>query len=134
MASRSSDAVYSVQEAGGRLFYEKLSSDKNVPVLMVREGGKDRLLLDPMAGTDGKTPRTIFSYSVAGKGVPLGLANDTLPAARARTVVEETAISADGTKVPLTIVYSGARAGPAPTVIDAYGSYGVSGTPFYSTS
>ncbi len=47
-------------------------------------------------------------------------------------MVEEYATSADGTRVPLTIVYSGAGKGPAPTVIDAYGGYGLSGPPFYS--
>jgi prolyl oligopeptidase len=45
-----------------------LSPDKQIPVLMVREGGKERLLLDPMAGTDGKTPRAISAYSVSPDG------------------------------------------------------------------
>ena len=66
--SRADARYYGVQEAGGKLFYEKLSPDAQIPVLMVREGGKDRLLLDPMAGTDGKTPRAISSYSVSPDG------------------------------------------------------------------
>ena len=82
----------------------------------------------------GYTQAITYYRATAGRAQPLGLANPTLPAAKARTVVEETATSADGTKIPLTIVYAGKRSGPAPTVIDAYGSYGVSGTPFYSTS
>ncbi|MES2097080.1 MAG: prolyl oligopeptidase family serine peptidase [Pseudomonadota bacterium] len=82
----------------------------------------------------GYTQNATYYRATAGQAVALGLGNMTLPAAKARTVVEETATSADGTKVPLTIVYAGARKGPAPTVIDAYGGYGVSGTPFYSTS
>ena len=83
-------------------------------------------------GMGGYTRSDGYYRATAGKAVAVGLDNPTPPSARARTVVEESAVSADGTKVPLTIVYSGARKGPAPTVIDAYGSYGVSGSPFYS--
>ncbi len=75
-----------------------------------------------------------YYRAVDGRMAPLGIADETLPAARARTVVDEYATSADGTRVPLTIVYAGARHGPAPTVIDAYGSYGQIGRPTYSTS
>lgn len=82
----------------------------------------------------GYTQNNSYYRVTAGKSAPLGLANVTLPAAKARTVVEEWATSADGTRVPLTIVYSGKRSGPAPTVIEAYGSYGVSGSPGYSTN
>lgn len=66
--SRSADRYYGVQQAGGRLFYQKLGTGANIPVLMVRDGGKDRLLFDPMAGTDGKTPRAISSYAVSPDG------------------------------------------------------------------
>ena len=82
--------------------------------------------------TGGYTQTDAFFRATAGKAEPTGIANVTPPSAKARTVVEEWATSADGTKVPLTIVYSGARKGPAPTVIDAYGSYGVSGSPYYT--
>jgi prolyl oligopeptidase len=82
----------------------------------------------------GYTRSDAYYRATAGKAAPLGLDNPTAPSAKARTVVEDWATSADGTKVPLTIVYSGARKGPAPTVIDAYGSYSVSGQPFYSAS
>ena len=82
----------------------------------------------------GYTQANTYYRATAGRVVPLGLANLTLPAARTRTVAEEIATSADGTRVPLTIVYAGARHGPAPAVIDAYGSYGVSGVPAYGTN
>lgn len=81
----------------------------------------------------GYTQTDAYYRATAGKLEPTGIANITPASAKTRSVVEETATSADGTKVPLTIVYSGARTGPAPTVIDAYGSYGVSGQPFYSS-
>ncbi|HEX8414491.1 MAG TPA: prolyl oligopeptidase family serine peptidase, partial [Sphingomicrobium sp.] len=82
--------------------------------------------------TGGYTATDVYYRATAGVVVPLGLANITPPSARQRTVIEEAATSADGTRVPLTIVYKSDRKGPAPTVIDAYGSYGVSGEPFYS--
>lgn len=80
----------------------------------------------------GYTATDSYYRATAGAASAIGLANVTPPSAKTRTVVEDWATSADGTRVPLTIVYSGARQGPAPTVIDAYGSYGVSGSPFYS--
>lgn len=83
-------------------------------------------------GMGGYTQTDAFYRATAGKAETTGIANVTPPSAKARTVVEEWATSADGTKVPLTIVYSGARKGPTPTVIDAYGSYGVSGSPYYT--
>ena len=67
-ASRSGDRVSQVQEAGGRLFFERLAANANIPVLMVRENGRDRVLLDPMAGTDGRTPRAISSYAPSPDG------------------------------------------------------------------
>ena len=82
----------------------------------------------------GYTQANSYYRATAGRIEPLGLANPTLPAARQRVVVEESATSADGTRVPLTIVSLGARHGPAPTVIDAYGSYGEPGTPTYGTN
>lgn len=82
----------------------------------------------------GYTANTTFYRAAAGKAATLGLQNATLPAARQQKVVEEWAVSRDGTRVPLTIVSAGARRGPAPTIVSAYGSYGISGTPQYSTA
>jgi prolyl oligopeptidase len=83
-------------------------------------------------GMGGYTATAVYYRATAGQVEPTGLANTTPPSAKQRTVVEEWASSADGTRVPLTIVYSGTRKGPGPTIIDAYGSYGVSGQPYYS--
>jgi prolyl oligopeptidase len=82
----------------------------------------------------GYTSNAAFYRAAAGKATPLGLQNATLPAAKQQQVVEEWATSRDGTRVPLTIVSAGPRRGPAPTIVNAYGSYGISGTPQYSTS
>ncbi|MFD1951961.1 prolyl oligopeptidase family serine peptidase [Sphingomonas arantia] len=82
----------------------------------------------------GYTVGDVYYRATAGGVATIGLANATPPSAGRRHVVEEVATSADGTKVPLTIVFADGRKGPGPTVIDAYGSYGVSGQPFYSAS
>lgn len=67
-ASRANDAFRTTRIAGGKLFFEKLISDRNMPVLMVREGGTERVLLDPMAGSDSKSPRAIGNYSPSPDG------------------------------------------------------------------
>lgn len=69
-----------------------------------------------------------------GRLTSLGLDAATLPAARNFVVAEEWARSGDGTRVPLTIVSDRHGAGPRPTIIEAYGSYGVSEEPQYSPS
>lgn len=85
-------------------------------------------------GYDGFQRSTIFYRVDRGKLAPLGLEASTLPEAAALKVAEEWATSADGTKVPLTIVSAGQETGRKPTIIEAYASYGVSAEPYYSTS
>lgn len=85
-------------------------------------------------GYDGFQRSTIFYRIDRGRLAPLGLEASTLPEAAALTVAEEWATSADGTKVPLTIVSAGKAKGPKPTIIEAYASYGISSEPYYSTS
>ena len=85
-------------------------------------------------GYDGYQGATVFYRVDKGRLAPLGLHAETLPEAAKMTVTEEWATSADGTKVPLTIVSMGPKAGPKPTIIDAYASYGVSAEPYYGTS
>lgn len=85
-------------------------------------------------GYDGFQRSTIFYRVDRGKLTPLGLEASTLPEAAALKVAEEWATSADGTKVPLTIVSAGKQAGPKPTILEAYASYGMSAEPYYSTS
>jgi prolyl oligopeptidase len=85
-------------------------------------------------GYDGYQRSTIFYRIDQGRLAPLGIEATTLPEAARLTVAEDWAVSADGTKVPLTIVSSGARTGPRPTILEAYASYGRSAEPYYSTS
>jgi prolyl oligopeptidase len=46
-ASRAKPGIYQVSSAGGRLFFGLIAPDANQPVLMVRENGRDRVLVDP---------------------------------------------------------------------------------------
>ncbi len=67
-ASRASVSHSSVKLAGGHVFFLELAPDGNVPVLKVRENGKDRILLDPMAGVPKGSHRTINNYSPSRDG------------------------------------------------------------------
>jgi prolyl oligopeptidase len=49
-------------------------------------------------------------------------------------VIQETATSADGTKVPLTIIAPKGPVKPLPTLLYSYAAYGMSEEPFYGTS
>jgi prolyl oligopeptidase len=81
---------------------------------------------------NGITRNATYYRAQGGRLSPLGIEDATLPAARTMQVVQETATSADGTAVPLTII---APSGPKrvyPTILGTYASYGASGTPYYS--
>jgi prolyl oligopeptidase len=67
------------------------------------------------------------------KLVALGISDATLPAAASMTVVQETATSADGTSVPLTIVAPKGPVKPLPALLNTYAGYGISDEPYYST-
>lgn len=84
-------------------------------------------------GYDGYQRSTIFYRVDAGTLAPLGLEAATMPEATRLKVAEEWATSADGTKVPMTIVSSGAMTGPKPTILEAYASYGMSAEPYYNS-
>ena len=67
-ASRASESHSSVKLAGGRIFFLELAPDSNVPALKVREKGRDRTLLDPMAGAPKGSHRSIENYSSSPDG------------------------------------------------------------------
>jgi prolyl oligopeptidase len=72
-ASRASTSHSSVNLAGGRIFFLELTPDANTPVLKVRENGRDRLLLDPMAGVARGGHRTINNYGPSPDGKLLAI-------------------------------------------------------------
>jgi prolyl oligopeptidase len=94
------------------------------------------------ASSDGK--RVVFAltqwmrarrYLVAEAGVSreLGIEAATWEGASDYEAIVEEAISADGTRVPMTIMVKrgAARDGHRPTFLDGYGSYGAPTTPYY---
>ena len=94
-----------------------------------------------------KTDGTVLTLRVSGivsdqthyradksKLEPIGLASETMPAAATMAVSQETATSADGTKVPLTITAPKGSVKPLPTMLQTYASYCFSGQPVYSPS
>lgn len=121
--------LWFVPRGGGAATRMALPADESLNDLSVTP---DRKAVTFALG--GYTRADAYYRAVAGRATPIGIENATLPGARNRTVVQETARSADGTAVPLTIVHAGTRPRGVPTVIEAYGSYGVSGQPFFSTS
>lgn len=78
------------------------------------------------------TPKTVYRYDVAADattvwaGSNAGVADDQLE------VAQRFFASKDGTRVPMFIVRRRGSTGPAPTLLYAYGGYGISLTPSYS--
>ncbi len=65
---------------------------------------------------------------------PLGLDSASYAGLRGARQIRETAVSADGTRVPMAILLPpGRRAGPLPVLLEGYGSYGVNtAEPYYA--
>ena len=62
-------AVFNVQIAGGRTFYERLPAGAQLATLVVRDpGGKDRVLVDPGDETASGTHYALNAYSVSPDG------------------------------------------------------------------
>jgi prolyl oligopeptidase PreP (S9A serine peptidase family) len=82
-------------------------------------------------------PGTYVAYEPAKqKLAPTGLASSTTADVSMIVAEEVEATSADGTKVPLSILHrkDAALDGSHPTLLSAYGGYGVSQTPGFSPS
>ena len=76
-------------------------------------------------------PPTLYADAGADQPKPI----KSLPArfdASAMETVQYEATSADGTKVPYFVVRPKNRKGPAPTILNGYGGFEISETPFYS--
>ncbi|BBK42584.1 prolyl endopeptidase [Allostella vacuolata] len=82
--------------------------------------------------TSYNAPTTIYRYDVAADARTIWAA-PTVAAELDRIVVEQRFYaSRDGTKVPMFVVRRRDVAGPAPTMLHAYGGYGISVMPAYS--
>ena len=82
------------------------------------------------------TRNTRFLLAEGGTARETGIASDTYAGAGQVHAEVTEAVSADGTHVPLTILsrVPASRAVAAPTLIDAYGSYGIAMSPSYSAT
>ena len=126
-------------DASSHLLFLPRGSSKAVEVAMPLVGSISDPSVTPdrstlTFGLDGIEKNVTFYRAEGARLVPLGLADATLPAAASLTVVQETATSADGTKVPLTITAPKGPVKPLPTLLGTYASYGISGEPYYSPS
>lgn len=82
--------------------------------------------------TSFNAPTTIFRYDIA-TGTRTVWAEPTVPVDLDQIQVEQQfATSPDGTKVPVFIVRHKDVTGPAPTLLYAYGGFGISIVPYYS--
>jgi protease II len=146
------DAVFLIERGGGgqRLIRVGLDAGGATEVVFATGdhpvGGPASLALVP--GVRGRDPRidvvrgswtdpdAWFRTSTDGRvAAPAGLTGLTGPGPAARDpidVVRLSVESADGTAVPLTVLRPAGREGPIPTVLFAYGAYGIPVDPGYS--
>jgi prolyl oligopeptidase len=133
--------VLALEDGVSRLLY--LADGRGTPRVIPLP--LDGTIKDLTVATDGR--RVTFGlvgwlfnrrYFVAEGGVarPLDVADETYQGASAFRVVREECSSPDGTRIPLTLVARRDMAldGRAPTILSAYGSYGIPLTPFYEAS
>lgn len=81
------------------------------------------------------TPTRVLAYA-PGRGAPTAIPLGVVPPdfRPADFAVSEVAATArDGTRVPLSVIRPTAAKGPGPMLINAYGSYGISNYPFFSS-
>ncbi len=93
------------------------------------DGTEDSLIL----GLTGWT-RNGTTYRVrGGKIVPTGIESGVWSGTKDLSVERYEAVSADGTKVPLVVTRLKSASGRVPTLVEAYGGYGIdTSTPFYN--
>jgi prolyl oligopeptidase len=136
------DALYVLHQAGGLARVSRWPwRGKPVALALPYEGWAPDLATD--LSRDGIVfqlegwlrPGTYFRYD-AKQLAPAGLASSTTADVSAIIAEEVEATSADGTKVPLSILRrkDAALDGRHPTILYAYGGYGASQTPGFSAS
>jgi len=132
------DGIYAAAQTDGvtRLFYSPDGQRKFGEVKLPLEAGD---ILDPHVNADGSGATlglmgwlsNAHTYALTqGRITDTGIGSQTWAGARAMQVDRMQARSADGTLVPLVVLHKkGALPkGGMPTILEAYGSYGVSST------
>jgi prolyl oligopeptidase len=83
-------------------------------------------------GLTGWTQGMTFFRVEGGKLADTGLASQVWEGARDMAVIRAEAVSKDGTRVPLVVLRRKGAEGRVPTIVDAYGGYGVdTAAPYY---
>jgi len=134
------NVLYVVELLGGphrlRVFDREGRQKQEVPILPISSVGR----IVPLSGDEVLfrnqsylAPPAWYRVGPDGKVLPTGLAKKSPADFRDTEVVRETAVSKDGTKVPLSIIR---RKGMKldrnrPTVLYGYGGYGVSESPWF---
>ncbi|WP_114228195.1 MULTISPECIES: prolyl oligopeptidase family serine peptidase [Sphingomonas] len=92
--------------------------------------GDESALLMPLTGWS----RNLATYRIAGGQLtPTGIESGAWSGASNIAVDRYEAVSADGTKVPLVVTRLKSSTGRIPTLVEAYGGYGIdTSTPFYN--
>ncbi len=138
------DALYVLHQANGLARLSRWAwQGKATPIALPYEGWTPDLATD--MSRDGITfqieswlkPGAYFAYDPATKKVaPTGLASSTTADVSMIVADEVEAVSADGTKVPLSILHRKdiKLDGSNPTLLYAYGAYGSSQLPGFSAS
>ena len=142
MIAATTDGLYMAGTQDGAASIRFLPNGSRTPVSVPLpfEASVEALRVSP----DGKSVTTslvgwtqprVFYALRAGRLQPLGLASSGWTPARTLSVRRLQARSADGTMVPMVVIRRPGVRGPQPTVIDAYGSYGVpTAEPLYAAS
>lgn len=135
---------------GGRLLASYLVDAKTDIRRFTLDGSPDDALALPGIGSAGgfrgdsddpeaffvftsfNAPTTVYRYDIANNTQAVWAAPD-IPIDLDRIVVDQRFyLSKDGTRVPMFVVRHAEVQGPAPTLLYAYGGFGISMVPFYS--
>jgi prolyl oligopeptidase len=138
------DGLYVRQRVLGRARVWRLpwNARAAVTVPLPMEGWVADLVTDPLR--DGASfvlntwtaPDTYYRYlPSSGKAEPMGIATTTSADTSGIVAEEVEAVSADGTRVPLSILHRKDLVldGSRPTLLRGYGAYGISASPSFST-
>lgn len=135
------DGLYILGQTDGisRLFFLRSGTARAVEVQLPLQG--NAVVVRPAGPDHGVTfgmqdwftaPRWFHAHGTA--VTPLGLNSASYAGLRGARQIRETAVSADGTRVPMAILLPpGRRAGPLPLLLEGYGSYGINTVePYYA--
>ena len=140
-AAAGTDGLYILGQSDGisRLFFLGRDAPRAIELHLPMQG--NAVLLQPAGSGGGVTFgmqdwfTSLRWFRAHGNAVtPLGLDSASYAGLRGARQIRETAVSADGTRVPMAILLPpGRRTGPLPLLLEGYGSYGINtAEPYYA--